>query len=198
MTRTRADDYEQKASAILDAAAKLFAKTGFPSAKMEDIAKACGASKSMIYHYFKTKDDVLFAMLKEHLQQIVDAIETIDQDIDDHDALLNSFVQIYIQKSAAARRRNVIAMNDVRFLPKSRQSQLIAIERRLISLTANLLRRLHPDLGEHLYSPYALMLLGVLNWSDTWYNPGGTIKPQELSERISALFLRGFIETLPS
>lgn len=192
MTRTRADDYEEKASSILDAAAKLFAKTGFPSAKMEDIAKACGTSKSMIYHYFKTKDDILFEMLREHLTKIEEAISLIDADVTNNDYILNSFVQIYVQKSTQSRRRNVIAMNDVRFLPKVQQTKLIEIERRIVVLTTTFIKRLNPNLESHLYSPYAMMFLGVLNWNDTWYNPNGAIRPQELCDRIARLFLHGF------
>src|SRR5438874_2583900 len=94
MPRVRADDYDIKTQAILDSAAALFAKVGYPNAKMQDIAKACGATKSMLYHYFPTKDDLLFAML---------------------------------------------------------------------------------------------------NWTDNWYKPGGQIKPQELCDRITRLFLRGFL-----
>jgi AcrR family transcriptional regulator len=75
MPRVRSDDYDAKTHAILDSAAALFAKVGYPSAKMQDIAKACGASKSMLYHYFPTKDDLLYAMLEEHLQRVIVALE---------------------------------------------------------------------------------------------------------------------------
>jgi AcrR family transcriptional regulator len=75
MPRVRSDDYDAKTHAILDSAAVLFAKVGYPSAKMQDIAKACGASKSMLYHYFPTKDDLLYAMLEEHLQRVIVALE---------------------------------------------------------------------------------------------------------------------------
>ena len=75
MPRVRSDDYGTKSHAILDSAAALFAKEGYPSAKMQDIAKACGATKSMLYHYFPTKDDLLFAMLMEHLERVVHSVE---------------------------------------------------------------------------------------------------------------------------
>ena len=75
MPRERANNYALKTKAILDAAAVLFARTGYPEAKMQDIAKACSASKSMLYHYFFTKDDMLFAMLKEHLEDTILSLE---------------------------------------------------------------------------------------------------------------------------
>ena len=75
MPRVRSDDYDTKSQAIMDCAAVLFAKQGYPSAKMQDVAKACGATKSMLYHYFPTKDDLLFAMLNEHLERVLHGIE---------------------------------------------------------------------------------------------------------------------------
>ena len=44
MPRVRSDDYEAKSQAIMDCAAALFAKEGYPSAKMQDVAAACGAT----------------------------------------------------------------------------------------------------------------------------------------------------------
>jgi AcrR family transcriptional regulator len=115
------DDYDAKTHAILDSAAALFAKVGYPSAKMQDIAKACGATKSMLYHYFPTKDDLLYAMLEEHLQRVIVALEEAlagGPACTPHERFA-AFVLAYTQKSAQSRRRHVSAMNDVKFLPKA-------------------------------------------------------------------------------
>jgi AcrR family transcriptional regulator len=193
MPRVRADDYDDKTKAILDSAAALFARTGYPNAKMQDIARACGASKSMLYHYFETKDDLLFAMLDEHLVLLIAAMEQSFDKAADPQARFLLFIQIYVQKSAQARRRHMVAINDLRFLPKARQVPLLKRERKVIRLTADLLKGLNPRLHASVYKPYALLLIGMLNWTETWYRPNGTIKPQELCVRIARLFLSGFL-----
>jgi hypothetical protein len=38
-----------------------------------------------------------------------------------------------------------------------------------------------------------MMLIGMLNWTDMWYRTGGTMKPQELCDRMTRLFLKGFL-----
>ena len=105
MPRVRADDYDSKALAILDSAAALFAKVGYPNAKMQDIAKACGASKSMLYHYFPTKDDLLFDMLEEHLEKVIAGIEEVVALPGSNKDRFAAFVQVFTQKSAQSRRR---------------------------------------------------------------------------------------------
>lgn len=192
MPRVRAADYDAKAQAIMDRAAALFARTGYPNAKMLDLARACGASKSMLYHYFPTKEDLLFSMLQEHLATLIAAIEQSGREAKTPAERLRSFVEVYTQRSAQARRRHMVAMNDVKFLPASRQSPLLDLEREVVGLLGGLLRQLNPRLHRALYKPYALLLIGMLNWTETWYRPKGTIGPQELSDRIWRLFLRGF------
>src|SRR4051794_30105172 len=100
MPRVRSDDYDTKSQAIMDCAASLFAKEGYPSAKMQDIAKACGATKSMLYHYYPTKDDLLFAMLHEHLERVLAAIEESIGTAGTPKERLQTMVEVYTQKSA--------------------------------------------------------------------------------------------------
>src|SRR4051794_13495178 len=188
MPRVRANDYEAKSQAILDSAAALFAKVGYPNAKMQDVAKACGATKSMLYHYYPTKDDLLFAMLEEHLANMIAAIEEVKGMPLPISERFDAFVATYVQKSAHSRRRHVTAMNDMKFLPKTHQGPLLELERRATDLIAELLRELHTGLPEPVYKPYAMLLLGMLNWTDFWYRPTGPMKPDELCDRISRLF----------
>ncbi|MES2631325.1 MAG: TetR/AcrR family transcriptional regulator [Pseudomonadota bacterium] len=193
MPRVRSDDYETKSLAIMDCAASLFAKEGYPSAKMQDIAQACGATKSMLYHYFPTKEDLLFAMLTEHLQRVIQGLDEAVASAGTPRDKLMALVLAYTQKSAQSRRRHVIAMNDVKYLPKARQAPLLALQRQLTHSVSLLLRDLNPGLPEDVYMPYTMMLIGMLNWADFWYKPGGTMKPQELCDRMGRLFLKGFL-----
>ncbi len=193
MPRARSDDYEAKSHAIMDCAAALFAKEGYPSAKMQDVAKACGATKSMLYHYFPTKDDLLYAMLMEHMEHVVQGVEEAIARNGSARERLMKMVETYTQKSTQSRRRHMIAMQDVKYLPKQKQAPLIELQRTLTDRVSDLLQQLNPGLQPELYKPYTMMLIGMLNWTDMWYRPSGPMKPQELCDRLSHLFLKGFM-----
>ena len=193
MPRVRSDDYEAKSHAIMDCAAALFAKEGYPSAKMQDVAKACGATKSMLYHYFPTKDDLLYAMLMEHLERVVQGVEEAIASNGSARERLMKMVETYTQKSTQSRRRHMIAMQDVKYLPKQKQAPLIELQRTLTDRVSELLQQLNPGLPPEVYKPYTMMLIGMLNWADMWYRPSGPMKPHELCDRLSRLFLKGFI-----
>src|ERR1700675_261516 len=99
MPRVRADDYDDKKAKILDAAAKLFASHGYAGARMDEIATACGVSKSMLYHYFKKKEDVLADILQEHVSSLIEAIRNHISNGSRADKFdyFRGFVEVYLQ-----------------------------------------------------------------------------------------------------
>ena len=60
MARTQAKDRGAKREAILEAAARVFASEGFDRASMAALAQDAGISKANIYHYYDSKDALLF------------------------------------------------------------------------------------------------------------------------------------------
>src|ERR1700704_2639465 len=75
MARTRANDYDQKRLGILSRSAALFAAHGYTGTSITMIAEACGVSKALMYHYYSSKDAVLFDLLQDHLQNLVTVVE---------------------------------------------------------------------------------------------------------------------------
>ena len=73
MARPQSPDYDKRREAILAAAARLYARHGFDGASVADLAKACKSSKSLIYHYFPSKEDILGEVMTAHLDALVAA-----------------------------------------------------------------------------------------------------------------------------
>ncbi|MEM7441197.1 MAG: helix-turn-helix domain-containing protein [Pseudomonadota bacterium] len=70
MARTIAKNYDEKRGLILDRAARLFADEGFDRASVNSVAQACDISKANIYHYYKSKDEILFDILDKYLSAL--------------------------------------------------------------------------------------------------------------------------------
>ena len=147
----------------------------------------------MLYHYFPTKDDLLLALLTEHLDRLIADIEDVLASDERPSRKFASFVETFVAKSAGSRQRHVSAMNDVKFLPPDKQAPILELQRKVTAAVGQLLRELKPGLREDVYAPYAMLLVGMLNWTDLWYKPEGRIKSAELCERISRLYLHGFL-----
>lgn len=78
MSRPIAKDHDEKRSHILNVAARVFADQGFARASMAQVAKDCGISKANIYHYYSSKDALLFDILDTYLSELRDRINGID------------------------------------------------------------------------------------------------------------------------
>ena len=70
MARPQAADYDDRRQGMLDRAAALYAQHGFLGASIADLAVACGVSKSLLYHYFGSKEDILFEIMSDHVEHL--------------------------------------------------------------------------------------------------------------------------------
>ena len=194
MTRVRAHDYEHKRNVILGKAAALIARKGFDVATMMDVAQACGTSKSHLYHYFPSKEDLLYAIVHDHItRQAADLIRIVHLPLPAEDRFAQ-FVDSFVQGASKSRDQHIMLMNDLKFLPRGQRDYVRKLEIEMTSLLEGLLREINPGLmaQERVETPYALLLYGMMIWTFTWYRRNGPIAPAELARRISGLFVNGF------
>jgi TetR/AcrR family transcriptional regulator, fatty acid metabolism regulator protein len=64
---------------ILDAAVRVFARQGFHTCRVSDIADEAGVAYGLVYHYFGSKDEVLDTLFLERWELMLAAIDEIDQ-----------------------------------------------------------------------------------------------------------------------
>jgi TetR/AcrR family transcriptional regulator len=193
VARPRADDYEDKRALIFDRAAELFAEQGFSRTSIAELAAHCGASKSWIYHYFPSKEAILYAILRDHMTLLLRTAET---EVGRHQepeaqlrALLRAFMAIYVRAQA----KHMVLLAELGCLPAGQQSEIRGLERRVVDLVAGVLDRLEtpPATGRDARMPITMMLFGMINWTYTWYRPDGPISPAQLANLAADLFLDG-------
>ncbi len=76
MARAAAVDKRRQ---ILDAASRVFARTGFHACRVSDIADEAGVAYGLVYHYFKSKDEVLNQLFTERWSLLLAAIDEVDR-----------------------------------------------------------------------------------------------------------------------
>jgi TetR/AcrR family transcriptional regulator, fatty acid metabolism regulator protein len=75
----RATGAEEKRRLILDAAARVFARKGFHTSRVGDIAAEAGVAHGLLYHYFSSKDEVLDTIFREHWGGVLDRLHAAEQ-----------------------------------------------------------------------------------------------------------------------
>jgi len=193
MARPQSPDYDKRRDTILRAAARLYAKRGFQGASVADLAKACGTSKSLIYHYFPAKDDVLHDVMTSHLDALVAAVEaTTRSGSAEHQlrALTLAFMRLY----AGAADSHKVLLNELDNLPAARRAEVVAKQRRIIGAVEALIRQLRPA-AEAEALPLTMLFFGMINWTHTWFRPKGPVSPERLADMAVDLMLEGLAST---
>jgi len=71
---------DERTTQIINAAEDVFTKKGFDEARMDDIAEETGLSKGTLYNYFKSKDDLIIAILDRMFQREFRQLENLNQE----------------------------------------------------------------------------------------------------------------------
>ena len=79
----RATAAEEKRRTILDAAVRVFARKGFHTSRVGDIAEEAGVAHGLLYHYFSSKDEVLETIFTEHWTALLDRVHAAEETGDD-------------------------------------------------------------------------------------------------------------------
>ena len=193
MARTQAAEYDDRKQAIVEAAAALFATRGFTGASVADIAQRGKISKSLIYHYYESKEDILYDVMISHVRALEDAARaaTIGPEAPQRKLreLTHRFMALYV--GAAARHK--VLLNDLDGLPKARRAEIVAMQRRLIETVQKLLVEIEPALKRKSGASFAAAMLyfGTINWTHTWFSPSGPVSAGALAEMAVDLTLGG-------
>jgi len=67
----RKENKEKKNKAIIEAALEVFAEKGYAVAKIAEIAQTAGVGKGTIYEYFRSKEDLFFAVFQWYVDEMV-------------------------------------------------------------------------------------------------------------------------------
>jgi AcrR family transcriptional regulator len=148
---------------ILDAAAELVAARGFHSVGVADIGAAAGVTGPAIYRHFRTKQDVLVALIERVVDQLLDGARGVVGSTDDPDEALQALIRAHVE--FALRDRSIIAVYDqeANQLPDHDRRRLRRQQRLYTEIWADVLAAGWPDRPRGLVLASAHAVFGLLN-----------------------------------
>lgn len=198
MARSRAKDHDEKREAILHRAASAFARDGYDRASMARLAAECGVSKALLYHYYASKEALLFDILQNHLSALVEALEEADDAALAPEQRLEALVSALLEAYRDADAEHKVQVDALRLLPDAEQERLKALERRMVAIVAEAVRALDPAAfdGRPLLKPVTMSLFGMVNWAYMWFRDGGAVSRSDYA-RLATQLLVGGVKALP-
>ncbi|WP_372659857.1 TetR/AcrR family transcriptional regulator [Hydrogenophaga sp.] len=194
MARSLASNHDDKRQKILEEAAVLFASASFESARLQDIAAACNTSKSALYHYFPSKEDLLYVIISEHIGSAVRELDAIAHGPGTTKERLTLLVRAMVKRATDKRNEHMVLTNDLKFLPALQQQEIKLAQARALDFVVEILNEINPNLMRRRRerASYALFLYGSMISTASWYRKEGGMTSQELADRLTELFLNGF------
>lgn len=196
MARTQAADYESQRLRILDNAAEAFAEAGYAACSMTDVARKSGASKARLYHYYESKEAILYDLLDRHTQELLDiALAVRDRAKREGikpQAELKTMVASFLDAYQTARTRHIALLNDVKFLGDKQRERIVARERAVVDAFAEALKRAFPKrVTPGNQRALTMMLMGAMNWTFTWLKPGGALSYADYADEVTRVLFKG-------
>ena len=191
MARTQAADYEQRREAIVEKAAALFARRGFLGASMSDLASACETSKSLLYHYYSSKEDLLFAVMLSHVDQLVDDVAEVMRLEVAPDERFSALIHAFMNHYVGAVDRQKVLLNELENLPLKERGVIVSKQRSVIDNLQHLLRDMFGGATGAEERVRTMLVLGMINWTHTWFDPSGPISTDTLADMVVQLTMAG-------
>ncbi len=195
MPRGIARDHAEKRAAIRKAAAAYFADYGFDRASMAGAARAAGVSKALIYHYWASKEDLLFDILEAHLARLAGVVDEVGDNLAGPDRL-RGLIRAILLNYRDADHEHKLQIDALHTLPPEKQAPLIAHQRRLVAAMSAALQAAGPGALENgRLKPVTMSVFGILNWFYMWHRPGAGMSREAYADLV-ADFVEGGLKGL--
>jgi AcrR family transcriptional regulator len=193
MARTQSADYDKRRESIMRTAADLYAKKGFLGASVAELAAACDTSKSLIYHYYPSKEDILYDVMDAHVRSLVEAATKIETAGGAPETRLRTLAHELMRLYSGAQAYQKILLNELPNLPEPRRSIIVKRQRDVLDVVDRLLVEMRPALATQPTQrrPIVMMFFGMLNWTHIWFNPDGPVKSTKIANLATDMFLGG-------
>ena len=187
------DKFINKQQVLFDTAAALFAKKGYLGTSISDLARAMELQKGSLYHYFKSKEELLFQLLIQYISSALVEIEKICALEIPATEKLNRFMLFYSGFYAEDRDRLMLLVNEIDKLSPPYRDQVVAKERCYYQALTGIFRQLQ-EAGIMKPLPPAVAayaFFGMVHYTRNWFQPDGKISAAELGEMFLEIFTEG-------
>ena len=188
--------YDQKLEFILRTSARIFAEKSYHSTSMRDISRATNVSLAGLYHYCKSKEELLFLIQDNCFGRVLERLEQRLEGVGDPVTKLGIFIENHLSFFAANMAEMKVLSHEAESLGGELYTHVSTRKDNYTKLARQILREVQEtqhteDLIDLTVATYALF--GMMNWIYNWYDPRGKLNVSDLASNVMKLFLNGFV-----
>ena len=181
---------------LIKAAIDLFYKNGYPATTIRDIGAKADISTSVIYHYFKDKEEMLFEIMQLAARDLFKLLEDIIEEVNDPVECLEKMIRAHLVDWCLKHKKETkIIVTDYAYLTKKRKELNIATERKLYSLYKKKLTELQ-EKGLIIDADLTVLcfsVFGIIAQSIRWYRDTGPLSKEKVADNVIRILFNGVL-----
>jgi TetR/AcrR family transcriptional regulator, cholesterol catabolism regulator len=186
---SRADERRQR---ILEGAVAVFSSRGYRAASMNDVAARVGLSKPALYHYVRTKEDLLVAVYEEVLDESLRSAQRIVAEAPSTREAVRRLIVERVRYTCEHRDLLTICFHEESALPEELAEPILERRRVFERVVRDAVEAHLAETGRTLpmsVGTYVSTCLGAANWTYKWFDPSGPRSATELGDDVAAVVL---------
>ncbi|MBU4565834.1 MAG: TetR/AcrR family transcriptional regulator [Proteobacteria bacterium] len=180
---------------MMDKARVLFTRLGYAGASMKNLAEAFGCKPANIYNYFANKEELLFEVLREEMEQIVNPVAHLElEEIGDPEKQLLFFMQNHARVTLGYRRSaKMLFDTELGHLSSANRKVIVDLRRQYDRILGRIIQA---GIDQGRFRPTnvklaAYAIASMIARSRVWYSPRGAMNPDQVGEFFCGLVLEG-------
>jgi AcrR family transcriptional regulator len=146
-------------------------------------------SKALLYHYYGSKEALLFDILHEHLDALARAVAAVAADGPPGERL-RRLIHAILSEYEDADAEHKLQLDALTLLPRDMQAPLVELQRNMVQIMADTLEATRPGLGVR-RGAVTMSVFGMLNWVYMWHRPGKGLSRAAYADLATDLVLDG-------
>jgi AcrR family transcriptional regulator len=193
MSRTAGSNGPATSAAIRKSGLRLIYRHGYEALTLRELAADVGILSGSLYNHIKTKQDLLFTLVRDHMTDLLVNLDSALAGHDDPADALASFVRLHVTYHMERRYEVYIANSELRSLEPANRAAIVAMrqayEVRLIEILDRGVASGRFQLENTRVGAFAIiaMLTGICSW----YRPDGPLSPEQIVDLHTSLVMRG-------
>ncbi len=192
MARTTGSDGGRTEAALRETALMLMARHGYEAVTMRQLAAGTGVQAAALYRYFPTKEDLLFTLMREHMEGLLAAWETERPATADPAARLAAFVRNHIRFHVERRHSTHVSNMELRSLSRERLTVMLKLRGSYEKELRRILRD-GAETGAFMVDEPALTAMAIIQMITgviVWFRPDERLSVEEVVETYHKMTMR--------
>ena len=184
---------------ICRTAAQIFRERGYDATSVSDIARALGITKAGLYHYFESKEALLFEITAYGLDRVRDDVILPARAVRNPEERLRQLVIRHACIATHGRGAVAQLVDEVRQLPPAQRKLLEERMRSYFDLVRDTLRQLRTAGRLRDVDPTVATfgLIGTILWLPRWFRQNGRLSQEQVANQIADIALAGLLRPAP-